>query len=61
MDATNEQRVRINMKATAAGLAQFDITSEFPTAEEAGKELRKAIDEFRATCKEKGIKIAGEA
>jgi hypothetical protein len=61
MEATSEQRVRINLKQTAKGDAQFDITSEFPDEDQAILHLGQAIDKVTALCKEKGLKIAGDA
>ena len=55
-NATNESRVRINLSQNAKGLVQFDITAEFPTVEEAARELGKAIDETRALTIERGLK-----
>lgn len=60
LQTATSERVRINIKTTAAGAAQFDITAEFPSARESGIALRQAIDEFRDVCLEKGLKIAGQ-
>ena len=51
-------RVRINLSQTAKGLVSFDVTSEFPTVEEAKENLSRAIDEVRALVKEKGLEEA---
>jgi len=51
-------RVRINLSQNAKGLAQMDITSEYPTVAEARDNLSLAIDEFRAILKAKGLEEA---
>lgn len=59
--ATSESRVRINLSQSAKGLVQFDITAEFPTPEAAAAALGSAIDQARAICAEKGLKLADNA
>lgn len=58
---TSESRVRMNLSQSAKGLVQFDITAEFPNAEQAAVELGKAIDLARSVCAEKGLKLADTA
>lgn len=58
MDATNEQRVRINLAQGAKGDVKFDITSEFPNEDDAIAHLGNAIDKVKALCAEKGLKLA---
>lgn len=58
---TSDTRVRMNLSQNAKGLVQFDITAEFPTAEEAAAQLAKTIDLVRNTCAEKGLKLADSA
>ena len=53
-------RVRLNVKQTAKGAGQMDITSEAPTVEEASKMMGEAIDSLRKIFNEKGIKEASE-
>lgn len=61
MEESNEQRVRINLKQSAKGDVQFDITSEFPNETEAILHLGEAIDKTKAMCAEKGLKLADSA
>jgi len=42
-----KQRVRMNVSTTAKGLAQIDITCEFPTVEESANAMDSAIKELR--------------
>lgn len=60
MDATAESRVRINIKTTAKGTAQLDVTVEFATVVESEKALGEAIDSVRKVLSAKGIKEAKE-
>lgn len=60
MDATAESRVRMNIKTTAKGLAQLDVTVEFATVGESEKAMGDAIDSLRNVLKAKGIKEACE-
>lgn len=53
-------RVRMNFGMTAKGLVQMDLTVEMPTTAEAEAEARKAIDSYRAICKEKGLRLVDE-
>lgn len=59
--ATSESRVRINLSQSAKGLVQFDITAEYQTPEAAAVALGQAIDQARAICAEKGLKLADAA
>ncbi len=56
----SESRVRMNLAQSAKGFVSFDITAEFPSADEAAAELGKAIDRARAVCAEKGLKLADQ-
>jgi len=58
IEETAEKRVRMNFGMNTKGLVQMDLTVEFPTTEEAAAEARKAIDEYKAICTEKGLKLA---
>lgn len=60
MDATAESRVRMNIKTTAKGLAQIDVTVEFATVGESERAMGDAIDSLRKVLKDKGIKEACE-
>ena len=54
-EVTNEaQRVRVNLSQNAKGLYQLEVTSEFPTVEEAVANLGKTVDAVHALGKEKG-------
>ena len=61
LEATSESRVRINLKQSAKGDVQFDITAEFPTAAESAEALGKAIDETRILVAGRGLKLADSA
>lgn len=61
LEVKADTRVRMNFGANAKGFMQMDITVEMPTTEEAAAEARKAIDEYKAICIEKGIKLAEPA
>ena len=58
MEATNEQRVRINLSQGAKGDVKFDITSKFPEEDQAVEHLGRAIDKVKALCIQKGLKTA---
>ena len=51
----NNSRVRMNVSLSAKGLAQWDITAEFDSAEKSAEELGKAIDLCRDVIASKGI------
>jgi hypothetical protein len=53
-------RVRINVSQTAKGLHQIEVTSEFPTVDEARDNLSRALDETRAMLVAKGLPLAHE-
>ncbi len=53
--------MRINLKQTAKGDVQFDITSEFKTEDESVLHLGLAIDKVRDLCKEKNLKLTDSA
>lgn len=52
-------RCRMNLAQTAKGLVTFDVTAEYETPEETQKNLSDALDRVIATCKEKGLTLAG--
>jgi hypothetical protein len=54
-----QTRTRINLKQSAKGDVQFDVTAEAPTPEEAQAMLEEAINKVRATCDQKGLRLAG--
>lgn len=58
MEATNEPRVRINVKQTAKGAVQFDITAETTTPEESAKLLGEAIDKTKQLVSDRGLTLA---
>ena len=55
------KRTRMNFGMNAKGLVQMDITVEYETPEETALAARKAIDEYKAVCTEKGLKLADSA
>ncbi len=63
MDQNPEKsnRTRMNFGMNAKGLVQMDITVEYGTPEESAKAARMAIDEYKAICVEKGLKLADAA
>jgi len=61
MSEQSESRVRMNFGMNAKGLVQMDVTVEYPDADKAAAEAKKAIDAYRAICKEKGLKLADSA
>ncbi len=54
-----QQRVRMNFSTNAKGFAQMDITTEFPTVEEAKNAMNEAIKALRDVLKENNIAEAG--
>lgn len=58
MESQNQNRVRMNFGMNTKGFVQMDITVEFETVESCGIEGRKAIDEYKSICAEKGLKLA---
>lgn len=55
----NVGRCRMNLKLSAKGDAQFDVTAEYETPEQTAENLAKAIDLCRAVMAEKGLKEVG--
>jgi hypothetical protein len=55
----DNRRVRMNFSQTAKGHYQIDCTVEFPSVEECGVNMRKALEEAKAIIKEKGLIEAG--
>lgn len=58
MEEHSIYRCRMNFGMNAKGLVQMDITSEYPTPEEAAEQASKAIDLYKQVCAEKGLTIA---
>lgn len=54
-------RTRMNFGMNAKGLVQMDVTVEYDNTDRAAEEARKAIDEYKAICSEKGLKLADSA
>jgi hypothetical protein len=54
------KRVRMNLSQTAKGLVQFDVTTEFETVAECGKELDAAIKAARRVMTANNLKEVGE-
>lgn len=57
-ETDTQTRVRMNIKTTAKGLVQFDVTSEFPTVEEAKLNLDNAIKAIKEVIASNGYKEA---
>lgn len=57
-EAIPQTRVRMNCSLTAKGLVQWDITSEFPSVDEANANLKDGISKLRETLKELGLQEA---
>jgi len=55
------KRTRMNFGMNAKGLVQMDLTVEYETVEETAAAARKAIDEYKTICTEKGLKLADSA
>lgn len=47
----------MNFGQNAKGLVQMDLTIEMPTVAESAAEARIAIDQYRAICVEKALKL----
>jgi hypothetical protein len=58
MDETSK-RTRMNIGITSKGHAQWDITAEYASPEEAAKNLSEAIDKVRQIIKDKGLVETG--
>ena len=54
-----QQRVRMNFSTNAKGMAQMDITCEFPTVEQSKNAMNEAIKALREVLKENEIAEAG--
>ena len=59
MEQSNK-RVRLHVSTTAKGYAQWEVTSEFESVEEAKANLSAAIDAVRGVIKEKGLTEAND-
>ena len=57
IEGTEETRIRLNYKISAAGLFQPDITSEAETVETAMANMREATEQLNAFGLEKGWKL----
>lgn len=55
----DQQRVRMNFSTNTKGLAQMDITCEFPTVEQSKAAMSQAIKALREVLAENGIAEAG--
>ena len=60
MDDQRVGRTRGNLKQTAKGLVQIDITAEYSTPEEMASNISAGIDMLRRVCAEKGLQIVSE-
>jgi hypothetical protein len=58
-DRENPGRTRMNIGLTAKGAAQWDITAEYATPEEAAVCLSAGIDRIKQIIKEKGLSEVG--
>ena len=54
-----QQRVRMNFSTNAKGMAQMDITCEFPTVEQSKNAMNEAIKALRKVLAENNIAEAG--
>lgn len=59
MEGMNElvPRVRMNFSQDAKGFVKMDLTVEMPSVKETAEVSRTAIDEYKAICQEKGIRL----
>ena len=55
----DQQRVRMNFSTNSRGLAQMDITCEFPTVEQSAKAMDEAIKALRKVLSDNEITEAG--
>jgi len=55
------ERVKMTVNTTAKGMAQWEVTVDFPSVEESAKNLNNAIDRVRTIIAEKGLTEAKEA
>lgn len=53
-----QTRVRMNCSLTAKGFVQWEITSEFPSTDEANANLKEGITKLRETLKALGLQEA---
>ena len=54
-----QQRVRMNFSINSKGMAQMDITCEFPTVEQSKAAMSEAIKALREVLAENNIAEAG--
>jgi hypothetical protein len=57
-EGKTEPRVRMNFGMNTKGFVQMDLTVETTNTADTAAESRKAIDEYKAICAEKGLKLA---
>jgi hypothetical protein len=55
----DQQRVRMNFSTNAKGMAQMDITCEFPTVEQSKNAMSEAIKALREVLAQNNIAEAG--
>ena len=55
----DQQRVRMNFSTNSRGLAQMDITCEFPSVEQSAKAMDDAIKALRKVLSDNNIAEAG--
>lgn len=55
----DQQRVRMNFSTNAKGMAQMDITCEFPTVEQSANAMDEAIKSLRKVLSDNNIAEAG--
>jgi len=47
------------MKQSSKGTFQIEVTAEYDTPEESGKQLNKALEEAYRVASERGLQLAG--
>lgn len=57
MDENGSPRTRMNFSQDAKGFVKMDVTVETPSTAETAAEARKALDEYKAICAEKGLRL----
>lgn len=58
MEGSNLPRVRMNVKQSAKGAIQFDITTETGNVEESAKLLGQAIDRVKVEVESRGYALS---
>ena len=59
LETNGNSRVRMNVNTTAKGTAQWEVTAEFPTVDEATDALNEAIAGVRTVIQNRGLTEAG--